>query len=526
MIKTIAGITLFLFLFNFSYANFNQNDTSKITITEIESLDVSRALDSLLNIWYVANYYKEKADTAIAEGNITLPLYSDSVIADRLNRLPMMIDMTYNETVRSFIDLYTIKRRKQVRTMMGLAEYYFPIFEEILDSYGLPLELKYLPVIESALNPRAVSRAGATGIWQFMYTTGKLYKLKINTFVDERRDPIKSSRAAAEFLKDLYDIYGDWTLALAAYNCGPGNVNKAIKRSNGSTDFWVIYEKLPRETRAYVPAFIAAAYTMEYYKDYSIVPHIISFPLVVDTVQVTDEIHFGQISEVLSLDIRLLQDLNPQYRKDIIPATGDTFALILPSEYSIKFIELKDSICKFKDSVYFKPSVGVITSPVYSAETYVASPPSENMTAIKYTVKAGDNLGHISNWFDVKLNDLKYWNNLDGNMIHAGQKLNVYVNKNEVDKYSKINEMSFAQKQAMIGKTDSSAETVQTVVNTTVKDDGKGNYIWYTVKSGDNFWTIAKKYDGVSNTDIMQLNGITDPGSLKPGQKLKIKRIK
>lgn len=522
--KLLLFVVCLIAPFTLIFAFTNQNDTAKSLEIEIENNDVTRALDSLLNVWYVDNYYKLRKDSFYIDEDAEIPTFSDSLIIEHLNRLPMIVNMTYNETVKSFIDLYTIKRRKQVRAMMGLSNYYFPIFEEILDSYGLPLELKYLPIIESALNPRAVSRAGATGIWQFMYTTGKLYKLKINTFVDERRDPIKSSHAAAQFLKDLYDIYGDWTLALAAYNCGPGNVNKAIKRSNGSTDFWEIYHKLPKETRGYVPAFIAAAYAMEYHKEYLLSPDCIDFPLVVDTVHITSELHLGQAAEVLSIDMRLLQDLNPQYRKDIIPDDSDTYALALPAEYALKFIELQDSIYNFNDSLFFRKSEGIITAPVYSSETYVANPPSENMTAIKYSIKSGDNLGYISNWFNVKVNDLRYWNNINNNMIRVGQKLNIYVDKGDVEKYSKINDMTFEQKQKMIGKTVTTNENTSTTTNV-LNDDGKGKYIWYTVKSGDNFWTIAKKYEGISNSDIMELNGITDPGSLKPGQQLKIKRI-
>ncbi|MFH2095383.1 MAG: LysM peptidoglycan-binding domain-containing protein, partial [Bacteroidota bacterium] len=283
-----------------------------------------------------------------------------------------------------------------------------------------------------------------------------------------------------------------------------------------------------RETRGYVPAFIGAAYTMEYYREHNIVPNQVDFPMATDTIMIIQELHLGQVADVLGIDMRLLQDLNPQYRRDIIPACSEeNYPLLLPVEYAIRFIDLQDSVYNYKDSVYFNKSKGVITSPpVYSSDSYTPSPPSENMEAVSYTIKAGDNLGYIACWFNVKVNDVRYWNNIDHNLIRAGQKMIIYVDKKDVEKYKKVDGMSFEAKQKMIGKTVAKTETTtNTTTTTTSKDDGKGKYLWYTVKSGDNFWTIAKKYEGVSNTDIMELNGITDPGSLKPGQKIKIKRL-
>lgn len=516
-ILLIAG--LFILNFQCLYANYNGDD-STLTQTDVEEQDIVQNLDSLLNVWYVKNSVSIDSDSL--SNDVEIPLYSDSVIIDKLEKLPMIFDMSYNDIVKKFIDLYTVKRRKQVEAMLGLSTYYFPMFESILDSYDVPIELKYLAIIESALNPRVVSRAGATGLWQFMYTTGKLYKLNINSLVDERRDPLKSTHAAAQFLSDLYAIYGDWTLVIAAYNCGPGNVNKAIKRSGGKRDYWEIYDKLPRETRGYVPAFIAATYAMEYYKDYNIVPSKIDYPIMTDTIKITQDLHLNQVAEVMQIPLRQLQDLNPQYRRDIIPCKTDTFSLLLPYEYTTKFIELKDSIYNYKDSIFFAQTT-VVTPTTYSSESYVSPPPSKDMEQILYTIKSGDNLGYISNWYNVRLEDLRSWNGIYHNNIRAGKKLTIYVHKDDVEKYSKIDKMTFEQKQKMIGK-----EVVKTEETTTVKDvpkdDGKGKYLFYTVKSGDNFWTIAKKYPGVSNTDIMQLNGITDPSSLKPGQKLKIKR--
>ncbi len=506
-----------LLLTNIAFSG--NKDTIRSPQTFAEEQYILGNLDSLLNVWYIKNSIPEYWDTSAT--NTEIPVYSDSVIIEKLQKLPMIFELSYNDIVKKFIDLYTIKRRKQVEAMLGLSKYYFPIFESIFDSYNIPVELKYLSIIESALNPRVVSRAGATGLWQFMYTTGKLYKLKINSLVDERRDPIKSTHAAAQFLKDLYDIYGDWTLVIAAYNCGPGNVNKAIKRSGGKTNYWEIYNKLPRETRGYVPAFIAATYTMEYYKDYNIIPAKINYPILTDTIKITQDLHFEQVADVMNIPLRQIQDLNPQYRRNIIPCKTDTFSLLLPYEYTTKFIELQDSIYSYKDSILFSKQT-IVKPATYSSESYVPDPPSADMEKVYYTIKSGDNLGYIASWFNVKINDLRYWNNIYRNMIRAGKKLVIYVNKKDVDKYKKIDKMSFEQKQKMIGKTVAKKEDTPKTNNYSAK----GKYIFYTVKKGDNFWSIAKKYQGVSNTDIMEINGITDPNSLKPGQKIKIKRIK
>ena len=249
--------------------------------------------------------------------------------------------------------MYSVRRREQVAYMLTLGDYYFPLFEEMLDRHGLPLELKYLPVIESALNPVAVSRMGATGLWQFMLKTGQGYGLEVNSLVDERRDPYKSTEAAVRYLKDLYSIYGDWNLVIAAYNCGPGNVNKAIARSGGKQDYWEIYYRLPRETRGYVPAFIAANYIMNYYAEHNICPMKPNDFQALDTVHVNQEIHFGQIAEILDIPVNELQRLNPQFKRDIVPGNYKPYALVLPTKKMIAFIDKKDEILNCRRSAYF-----------------------------------------------------------------------------------------------------------------------------------------------------------------------------
>jgi len=478
-------------------------------------------LDSLLNLWYVKNSLESDYQTEeYLMADTIFPLFSDSVYVGRLGKIPALIDLSYNRYVKNFIELYTTKRRELVRIMLGLSEYYFPVFEEIFAFYDIPLELKYCSIIESALNPRAVSRAGATGIWQFMYGTGRMYNLTINSLVDERRDPVKSTYAAAQLMSDLYDIYGDWILVIAAYNCGPGNVNKAIRRSGGKHNYWDIYYYLPRETRGHVPAFIATAYFMNYYQEHNLLPRKIDLSLPVDTMMITEELHLEQVAAVLNIPLQLLRDLNPQYKWDVVPGREKPYALRIPLEFTMKFIEMSDTIFSYRDSVYFNEENKIKSPSYYASTNYVPEPPSPNMARIYYTVKSGDNLGYIASWYNVRLSDLKYWNNIGGTMIRAGQKLAVYVPKSKQSQYKEVNKMSFEEKQRMIGKEVSVANNVKNIR----PEEYEGEYIYYTVKSGDTLWDIARKFPGVTDTDIMELNGISNAGKIQPGQVLKVRK--
>ena len=301
-------------------------------------------LDSLLNL-YMSKTYLEEDDCNMRDIN---PVYSKEDYINRLLRLPTVMEMVHNEVVQKFIDRYSGRLRHSISYMLGASNFYIPIFEEALEAYQLPLELKYLPIIESALNPKAVSRVGASGLWQFMIGTGKQYGLQVNSLVDERRDPIKSSYAAARYLGDLYKIFGDWNLVIAAYNCGPENINKAIRRSNGNKDYWEIYPYLPKETRGYVPAFIAANYIMTYYSLHNICPMSTRLPAKTDTVMVNKNVHLEQVAEVIGINIDLLRSLNPMYRRDIIPGATEPYALRLPMTEVGKFIDLQDSVYNYK----------------------------------------------------------------------------------------------------------------------------------------------------------------------------------
>jgi len=480
------------------------------------AVNFAENLDSLLNLFYVKQSLR---DTTLVESSFeadSLPSqYSDTVYIERLHKIPSIVTLSYNRIVRNYINVYTQKKKDKMEVMLGMRDYYFPLIEEIFDREGLPVELKYMAVIESALNPRARSRAGAVGLWQFMYGTGRMYGLTINSLVDERRDPIRSTEAAAQFLKDLYEMFHDWTLVIAAYNCGPGNVTKAIRRSGGVRDYWKIYYRLPRETRGYVPAFIAAAYVMNYYPDHGLRPVAIHIPVTRDTLIISEDLHLKQVAEVLHIPLQQLRDMNPQYRYDIIPGSIRPFTLVLPIQYTGQFIDLQDSIFAYKDSVFFDPSKKTL-APKY---TRYNPPPPKGKVKIYYTVKQGDNLGFISEWFHVRVSDLRYWNNIRHNLIRVGQRLAVYVPKNKVSYYKKFNTMSFAEKQRRTGR-----PVVQQQQTATASAPLDKNYEYYRVRPGDTIWEIARKFDGVTEKDILRLNNLSRYDKIHPGQHLKIRR--
>lgn len=509
----------------------------------------SDKLDSMLSSWYVQNAFLLDS-TELAEADTLKQTLPDSIYIQRLQSMQSAVSLSFNNTVKGFITMYTVRKPKQVAVMLGLANYYFPMFEEALAKYGLPMELKYLPIIESALNPGANSVASAVGLWQFMYSTGKMYKLEISTFVDERRDPLKATDAAVRYLRDLYNIYKDWHLVIAAYNCGPGNVNKAIKRSGDAKDYWKIYYRLPKETRGYVPAFIAANYVMNFYQSHNILPKSPDFPIITDTLMVNNYLHFNQVSEIIGIPVEQIRSLNPQYRRDIIPASKEkSYSLVLPQDEISAYLENETVIHEHRRAEFF-PNNQIINP----QNNFASHSPGDikGRDKVIYTVKSGDNLGLISAWFRVRSSDLKYWNNIHKNFLKAGQKLSVYVPEGQGEHYSKINKKSFAEKQKFLNErpTVSSNQNLASAVkkqpaeakptaekteavaqsenkNSTIEKINeptaeKSGFVYYKVRKGDNFWSIAKKFPGVSNNDIMKLNNIKQANSLKVGQVLKI----
>ena len=410
-------------------------DEDEITVTDEQGKEeviefpeaMTFELDSLLNLYMSKTYLDEDNDCRMKDVN---PVFEKEVYIDRLKRMPTIIEMPYNEVVQKFIDRYSGRLRHSVSYMLGASNFYMPIFEEALETYGLPLELKYLPVIESALNPTAVSRVGATGLWQFMLATGKRYGLEVNSLVDDRRDPIKSSYAAANYLKDLYKVFGDWNLVIAAYNCGPDQINKAIHRAKGCKDYWQIYPYLPKETRGYVPAFIAANYIMTYYCEHNICPMTTRLPAKTDTVMVDRNVHLEQIAAVCNIDIEQLRTLNPSYRRDIAPGATKLSAIRLPQTEVGKFIDMQDSIYAYNAEALFTKRATVEVND--NTPTYTRSSSSRSKSKKRtsrrgktVTIKSGQTLSEIAKRNGTTVAKLKKLNGLKGNNIRAGKKLRV-----------------------------------------------------------------------------------------------------
>lgn len=400
----------------------------EIGIPEAMTLDI----DTLLRQWNASQYLEADTNCNMQDVN---PVFSDSIYVDRLSRIPTIMEMPYNNIVRKFIDQYTGRLRHSVSYMLGATNFYIPIFEEALALYNLPLELKYLPVIESALDPTAVSRKGATGLWQFMLSTAKRYDLKINSLVDERRDPIKASFAAAQYLNDLYKVYGDWNLVIAAYNCGPTSLNKAIHRAGGSKDYWTIYPYLPKETRGYVPAFIAANYVMNYYCEHNICPMRARLIDGNDTVVVNKDLHLEQVASVCGVEMEKIKAFNPQYKTSLVPGNSYNCILRLPSEAALKFIDLGDSVYSYRSSELFtkRKTVEIDEAELekqqnsarrsYSSSRRRSSRSSRRSKSV--TIKNGQTLSEIAEKYGTSVSKLRRLNGIKGSSIRAGKKIRV-----------------------------------------------------------------------------------------------------
>ena len=400
----------------------------EIGIPEAMTLDI----DTLLRQWNASQYLEADTNCNMQDVN---PVFSDSIYVDRLSRIPTIMEMPYNNIVRKFIDQYTGRLRHSVSYMLGATNFYIPIFEEALALYNLPLELKYLPVIESALDPTAVSRKGATGLWQFMLSTAKRYDLKINSLVDERRDPIKASFAAAQYLNDLYKVYGDWNLVIAAYNCGPTSLNKAIHRAGGSKDYWTIYPYLPKETRGYVPAFIAANYVMNYYCEHNICPMRARLIDGNDTVVVNKDLHLEQVASVCGVEMEKIKAFNPQYKTSLVPGNSYDCILRLPSEAALKFIDLGDSVYCYRSSELLtkRKTVEIDEDELekqqnsarrsYSSSRRRSSRSSRRSKSV--TIKNGQTLSEIAEKYGTSVSKLRRLNGIKGSNIRAGKKIRV-----------------------------------------------------------------------------------------------------
>ena len=533
---------------------FNEDET--IGLPEGMSSDI----DDLLQQWCAKQYLYP--DTTCQNPNVN-PTYDEEVYRDRLARIPAVMEMSHNEVVQHFIDRYSNNLRRRVSYMLGAGNFYVPIFEEALDYYGLPLELKYLPVIESALDPTAVSPVGAAGLWQFMLTTAKRYNLEINSVVDERCDPIKSSYAAAHFLSDLYKIYGDWNLVIAAYNCGPGNVNKAIRRAGGLQDYWAIYPYLPKETRGYVPAFIAANYIMNYYCEHNICPMRTKLPVVTDTVMVNQDLHIDQIVAYCKVDRDAIKALNPQYRTDVIPGKSAPRILRLPQESVLLFVENQDSIYNYRRSelITRRGTVKVKNTPEENNKSKKTNAREKEQPAKQETPREVKPVREVREVKPVKEQKATRDNNENTSSRNekstsrnekTSSRNEKSTSRNEKtssrnekstsrnEKTSSRNEKSTSRNEKTSSRNEKSTNRDEKTSrrnektssrneksssrgdkkSTTTKKE-KSTPRSVTVKSGDNLSVIAQR-NGTTVSALKKANGLKDD-KLKPGQVLKLK---
>lgn len=482
--------------------------------------------EALRNNWYLKNFAVLDTDVQLKND---VPTSKEDYI-ERLQALPTIIEMPYNDVVRSYINMYTGKRRGLVEQMLGLSIYYMPFFEQALEKEGMPLELKYLPVIESALNPDAVSPAGAAGLWQFMIGTAKDMGLTVNSLVDERRDPIRSSEAAARYLKQLYKAYGDWSLAIASYNCGPGSVNRALRRAGGGKkDFWDIYYYLPSETRGYVPAFIAANYVMNYYEDHNIGKALSKRPVVTDTVMVKQDIYFEQISEVLGIPIEELKILNPQYRKNIIPGNTRPYALTLPSKQCYAYISSEDSIKNHKADVYRHRSEVNISD---ASDGYTTV---EKRVTKSHRVRSRETISQVARKYGVTTSQIKKWNGLRSNKLKKNQVLKIYVTQRvKVPVENNDRNKPTTPTAPTTPEPDTSATTAQPDNSSTEVDESTTDETevvepkpektvavkYHKVRRGETLGSIARRY-GISVSQLKRWNGLRS-NSAKVGTTLKV----
>lgn len=491
---------------------------------------IAATLDSLVSLNYIQRL--SFASSGTLQGNnfqpYEVPSYADDIYRKRIEKIQTPIPLAYNNQVQEYIDLYALRKRALTERVMGLANLYFPLYEQIFDQQGLPLEFKYLSIVESALNPTAVSRVGATGLWQFMLATGKLYKLKVNSYIDERRDPVKSTMAAAQYFKDMYAIYNDWLLVIAAYNCGAGNVNRAIARSGGKRTFWEISPYLPKETRGYVPAFIAVTYLMNYSSEHNLtsVPPLISY-FEADTVMVDLKMQLRDVADAINVPVELLAYLNPVYKKGVIPDSDEPMPLRLPTNKINTYIASIDNIYQQQDLV---AQASIIAADAQDSD----SEQGDQLTRKLHKVRNGEHLQTIANRYSCSVQELKRWNHLKSTKLRAGQKLTVYVNaprKAEGKLVMKSSPEKANTTALNTSVSDSSTETYQPVeaspaqssqatASTNVKaSDSK--IIYHVVQPGDTLWKIAQRYGGMTVESIKQINRL-ESNDLKVGTRLKV----
>ncbi len=468
---------------------------------------VAAMLDSLIRL----NIFEKKTKPVASTSKFkyapdSIPRFTSQVIAQRLSKMDAAspFDLHYNEQVQAYIDMYSVRKRALMSKVLGLSEIYFPVFEQALDKHNLPLELKYLAVIESALNPRARSRVGATGLWQFMYPTGKMYGLKVTSYLDERSDPLKATEAACQYLQFLYETFGDWQMAIAAYNCGPGNINKAIRRSGGKKTYWEIRPYLPKETQGYVPSFIAVAYVMNFAAEHNLQVAVVknSFQIT-DTVHIKQEISLAQVAAVLGVPQEDLEFLNPCYKRGIIPYDQEhPHALTLPSG-------LVGSFVTNEKAIYTAVKVDQELNSLITKEV-----------ARVHYVKSGEKINTVANKYKCTTADIMAWNNLKSYKIYPGQKLTVYVSVKQPEQSSSASNQTNTQKPGPEKNSLASGPTKQNETNSGASSSG-GKFIYHTIQKGDTLWILSQKY-GISVAELKRINAFGEKYMLHPGQKVKV----
>jgi len=490
MVITLRTLLLLMSLFIGLLQKLHAQPSSEVRLMPDDP--VAARLDDLAQLpWIKGSSFSTDTATLNVHGFAAdqVPAWDERAYQQRLAVLDQRtpFDLTYNAVVRSYIDLYTVRKREMSSRMLGLAELYFPVFEEQLDRYGIPLEMKYLAVVESALNPAARSRAGAVGLWQFMLPTGKMYGLEVDSYVDERHDLYQSTEAACKYLKYLHGLYDDWEMALAAYNCGPGNVNKAIRRSGGEKNYWKIYDYLPRETRGYVPAFIAVNYLFAHNAEHNIYPIAPTYcAYEIDTVQVCYPLDLSSLAVLTGTSVKELRDLNPVFKLGVVPDLEQPVSLYLPREAAGVFVANEELL---------RYSYSVANARPAAAQQPSGPDPVQATTARMHTVRRGESLGTIANKYRLSVSELKRMNGLHRDLIHTGQKLKV----------------------GQVTKTASAQAPVKQT------QPGPEQYIYYVVQPGDTLWNIAQRHPGVSVEDLHRLNTGLEKEGLKPGSKIKVR---
>ncbi len=516
---------VFLLFFYWTYGQKNQSQTSNGQ-EDYYLKFWNNNLDSLSDSWKIKQLLRPAQQKTQSE-NTQIHQLSSEECKQLFLKLDTTTGLKYHDRVEEILNFYLSKKEK-LSIAQSYSNFLETEFEIALAKNNLPINLKNLPIALSAMNNKCIDKTGAAGIWVLMYANARRQGLRIDSYVDERRDAHKATQAAVKELKAYFDLYKNWELALAAYACGPTNVNKAIRRNNNSLDFYTIYASLPDFGRDIVPAFTAACMLDTLSKEQRMNNLHLSFATKVDTIEISQRLHFVQIQDILHIPLEELRYLNPIYKYDIVPAVNEIFHIYLPAGNLAKFNELEDSIYHYKDTILFDLKKPVVLPPAAKGRHYARYEPElppDNSTLLYYTIKSGDNLGYIASWYGVKVRQIEDWNNIyDPRRLKLGKKLKIYVPENKASYYKGVDAMSFEQKQKRVGKTVSASSAAS---HAPKKEEPLGkDFFWYTVKSGESPYTIAKKYPGVSADDILRWNNITNARNIKVGQKLKIKRVK